>query len=207
MFWGLANLVSTKIAVRRFRQKNYPQFKAIYGDFRFDEEWRSLAIRGIENESGIIFGQVVKMLGDIASDAAPVLLPGEGQKAKHVYAKLLAVEPGDIVTAGLHDDADHNWNFERSPPGMGPFGCIVSHAIIEHLIDPYGHVSDLCGLLDSGGYLILYTVMPGFQYHRHPVDCLRFFPDWFEEVANRQGLEVSDKYIGDEHIVYRFRKE
>lgn len=203
----LAYLVSTKIAVRRFRQKNYPQFKTNYGDFRFDQEWRSLSVRGVQNESGIIFGQVVRMLGEMGQETTPLLLPGEGKNGKSVYARLLKIDESMITTAGLHADADKQWNFEERPPEMGQFRSIVSHAILEHLIDPYGHVTDLCNLLEEGGSLIAYTVTPGFPYHRHPVDCVRFFPDWFEEVANRRALKVWDKYIGDEHIVYWFKKK
>jgi hypothetical protein len=51
-----------------------------------------------------------------------------------------------------------------------------------------------------------YTVTPGFPYHRHPVDCMRFFPDWFEEVGKRLDLTVQDRFIGDDHIVYRYLK-
>lgn len=73
------------------------------------------------------------------------------------------------------------------------------------MLDPYRHLKDLAGLLAPGGSLIVYTVSPGFPYHRHPVDCMRFFPDWFEEAAKRLNLRVEESYIGEDHIVYRFR--
>jgi len=62
------------------------------------------------------------------------------------------------------------------------------------------------GLLERGGYLVVFTVTPGFPYHRHPIDCLRFLPDWFETVAERLELEIQDRFFGDERVMYRFRK-
>jgi len=68
------------------------------------------------------------------------------------------------------------------------------------------HVSDLASLLDEGGYLIVHTVLPGFFYHRVPIDCFRFYPDWFEVVAMRLGLRVVDKQISVFNITYKFQK-
>ena len=151
------------------------------------------------------------MVRDIESTSGTpprsVLLAGESARAKAVYARLTPTPESSIVTAGLHDDADCGWNFENPPPpSLKSADLIVSHAILEHLIDPYGHVRDLSKLLNPGGHLVLYTVVPGFPYHRHPVDCMRFFPDWFEEVADRLKLRVSDRFLGDDHIVYCLRK-
>lgn len=84
--------------------------------------------------------------------------------------------------------------------------CIMSQAMLEHLIDPYKHVCDCYGLLEPGGHLVIHTVMPGFHYHRYPVDCLRFYPDWFEEVATRLDAKVVDKYLDDAHMTYMLKK-
>lgn len=80
--------------------------------------------------------------------------------------------------------------------------------MMEHLVDPYKHMKDLSSLLEEEGYLIVHTVMPGFMYHRHPVDTIRFFPDWFEEVASKKrlNLKIVSKYVRDFHIFYMYKK-
>ena len=78
--------------------------------------------------------------------------------------------------------------------------------MLEHLVQPYKHVCDLVDALNPGGHLVLHTVIPGFPYHRYPIDCARFFPDWFEEVARRLSLQICDRYIGDLRIMYKLRK-
>jgi len=50
--------------------------------------------------------------------------------------------------------------------------------------------------------------MPGFFYHRHPVDTLRFYPDWFEEIASKErcNLKVIKKIYRDLHLFYLYKK-
>jgi SAM-dependent methyltransferase len=188
------------------RETETSQFSALYGDFRLNEDCRNLEISGLAKESGRIRGEIVKTIREIPATVSRILLPGENNAVKHAYVDLFQVPESQIVTAGLADNVDHRWNFEDAPPAFGTFDCIVSQAMLEHLLQPYKHVRDLVDALNTGGYLILHTVMPGFAYHRHPVDCVRFFPDWFEEVSQRLRLQVCDKYIGDLRIMYKFKK-
>ena len=117
LFDLLARVVNSKIARARLRQKTYPEFVRSYGAFRIGDEWRSLSVKGIDNESGGIFGQVVKTIEDIENPIGSVLLAGEGAKARQVYAGAIGVAPDLIVTAGLHDDTDHRWDFDNDIKG------------------------------------------------------------------------------------------
>ena len=188
------------------RDTEYSQLVELYGDFRLNEDCRKLEISGLAKESGRIRGEIVKTIGEIPATMSRILLPGENNAVKHAYADLFKISEDCIVTAGLADEVDYRWNFEDDPPAFGTFDCIVSQAMLEHLVKPYEHVCDLVDSLNGGGYLVLHTVMPGFPYHRYPVDCARFFPDWFEEISGRLRLEVCDKYIGDLRIMYKFKK-
>ena len=182
------------------------RFAELYGDFHFGRSFNRYAIKGLAQESGKIYGAIVKFLKEIPEPLTNMLLPGENNAVKPVYASLLKVDNSRILTAGVLSDMDVQWNFEQEPPTIGPFDCIVSQSMLEHLIDPYKHVRDCVALLRPGGYLILHTMMPGFNYHRYPVDCFRFYPDWFEEIAQRLELQISDKYIHNSRITYKFRK-
>lgn len=206
MLNAVASLIPSKLARIRANQKSNRSLARHYGDLRSDAEWKSLSVKGLENESSQIFGLVVQTIKDIEQPVDSLLLAGEAAAAKPMYSSIANIAREKIKTAGLHADADHMWNFEESPPDMGRFHCIVSHAILEHLIDPYGHFRTLCDLLLPGGHLVIFTVTPGFPYHRYPIDCMRFFPDWFETVAERTGLEIADRYFGSERVMYRFRK-
>jgi len=103
---------------------------------------------------------------------------------------------------------DFQWNYEKNPPPDIPqVDLIASQAIIEHLVDPFKHLADCYNLLKPGGHMVFSTVIPGFQYHRYPVDCLRFFPDWFEGVARKLDAEVVMRSLGSSTLIaYAFRK-
>ena len=204
---SLSMLIGRKMARARLRAEYYEAFRKHHPRMRYDLHWRENSLRTVDNESGMIFSGVVSILTNIGNAAGThVLLAGESPQAKMPYSKLLSLSADAITTTGLHEGADVHWNFEEPPPNMGSYGIIVSHEILEHLIAPYQHVCDLIRLLMPGGYLVMSTVIPGFPYHRYPVDCLRFFPDWFVEVANRNQVEIYDQYLGEDHIAYTFRK-
>lgn len=181
-------------------------FQALYGDFHFGESMKRHTVKGLSQESGQIYGGVVRFLSDIKQPIKSLLLPGESDSAKKAYSAMLGLPVADIRTAGIMDGMDYFWNYENDPVIEQRFQCIISQSMLEHLIDPYKHVRDCHALLEPGGYLIVHTVMPGFSYHRYPVDCMRFYPDWFEEVAKRLSMVVEDKYIHNTRITYKFRK-
>lgn len=211
----IENLLAT-VAVRLCRQvplqkkifsyHEYPRIRERYGDFRLDRDYSDQHILGLSKESRAIRGVIVDIIHKLEQKISRVLLPGEYNTDKSYYVKLFGINPSDIVTAGIGGDMDYEWNFEVEPPEMGKFDLIVSQAMMEHLLNPYKHVADLSELLNPGGILIIHTHIPGFGYHRHPVDCVRFYPDWFEETAERLNLRVYDRYMGDLRICYTFQK-
>jgi SAM-dependent methyltransferase len=186
-----------------------PKLFETYGAFVTPEMITARPITGLAKESTHIRREIVHFVDRVAATqpVTPLFLPGEPKAVVPAYVNWLGVDPTQVVTAGLGADVDVSWNYEEDPPaGLGPFALIVSQAMIEHLIDPYKHLRDLYSLLAPGGVMIVHTVTPGFGYHRHPVDCFRFFPDWFEEVADRLGATVTGRFVGDLRILYQFTK-
>jgi hypothetical protein len=180
-----------------------------YGAFTRPDMIGSAPIRGLAKESGGIRREIVDFVNALAlhHSVVPLLLPGEYKRVTPAYTEWLGIDAGQVVTAGLGSDVDVDWNFEEDPPvGIGPFSLIVSQAMIEHLLDPYKHIRDLYSLLDDEGSMIIHTVTPGYQYHRYPVDCCRFFPDWFEAAADRLEAQVTGRFVGDLRILYQFTK-
>ena len=55
--------------------------------------------------------------------------------------------------------------------------------------------------------MVIHTVMPGYTYHRYPIDAVRFFPDWFEEAAGKNELKIKRKFLRNFHIIYLFEKQ
>jgi hypothetical protein len=182
--------------------RNKPKFTKIYGDFGLNINYQKSRITGLDSESGIIYGAIVEFIRSIKIPVNNLLLPGENNSIKNIYKESFSIPK--VSNAGILDGMDYFWDFEKDPPDIGKFQLIVSQAILEHLVNPYKHLEDLSGLLDSGGYLIVHSEMPGFMYHRYPVDCQRFYPDWFEEMGKRLNLRIVKKNINAGHIFYMY---
>jgi SAM-dependent methyltransferase len=181
--------------------KHLKEYKYLYGEFD-KNNYDRYSVNNLPNESGFCYGELVKWSKDLNPKC--VLIVGETKStAKILKDKIDAIE---VFTSGL-SNTDYKWNFEEDLPKIEKkFDLIVSQAILEHLLNPYKHLQDLTNIVTSKGYIIIHTVMPGFPYHRYPIDSVRFFPDWFEESANRLGLKVIRKRIRNTHIFYMYQR-
>jgi hypothetical protein len=185
--------------------QNNHKFKKIYGDFGFGINYKKSRIRGLDSESGIVYGAIAEFIRSTRKPISTLLLPGENNSIKKFYSEYFSIPK--VTNAGILEGMDFFWDFEKNPPDMGKFQLIVSQAILEHLVNPYKHFEDLSHMLEIGGYLIIHTEMPGFLYHRYPIDCQRFYPDWFEEMGTRMNLRIESKNISNGHIFYMYCKD
>ncbi len=200
-----------KLSTIFFKNYTLPQIENIYGKYSELKNFSELSFN-LSNESQYFYWEIVKLVSDITdTPLTRVLLPWENDVSKEEIRNGLKdiIGKSEIVTAWLSSGVDYTWDFEEAlPENIWKYSLIISQAMMEHLVDPYKHMKDLSSLLEEEGYLIVHTVMPGFMYHRHPVDTIRFFPDWFEEVASKKrlNLKIVSKYVRDFHIFYMYKK-
>ncbi|MFO7962492.1 MAG: methyltransferase domain-containing protein [Desulfobacterales bacterium] len=187
--------------LRQQHAKQALQWEKLFGDFD-SADYEYFRAANLPNESGFYHGEIIKWAGDL--DPGEVLFIGENNlTAAHLKTLLHAKA---VFTAGL-TDTDYTWNFEQPPPmAEKKFDLIISQAVLEHLIDPCRHFYDISTLVKNNGRIIIHTVLPGFRYHRYPIDAVRFFPDWFETAADRLGLTVLKRRIKAYHMFYMFGK-
>jgi len=198
MGYKTAELVAKVVYLDRVHTIELRMWEKLYG--KFDRgSYTRYELWGLPNECKGYSGIILKWAQDISPMPQRVLLAGEKRDVVG-YLRFLGEE---ICTAGL-SEADYKWNFENDPPQqMGKFDLIISQAILEHLLNPYKHLAALANLTITGGHLIIYGAKSGFPYHRFPIDACRFYPDWFEEMAQRLNLSIIKKHIG---IFYMFQK-
>lgn len=201
---GLRTLTKTfllKILSKKEAAENFQRWENLYG--RFDRcDYNQFFISNLPSESSVFHGEIIKWARDLSPQH--ILFAGENKETAKRLLKIINAEK--VCTTGL-TDTDYRWDFENEPPlFIEKFDMVISQAILEHLLNPYKHVEDLSNLLQANGHLILHTVMPGFPYHRHPIDSIRFFPDWFEEIAIRMNMKTIKKRINDNHVFYMYQK-
>jgi hypothetical protein len=152
----------------------------------------------LDNESGRIDAHVIQAIKTLRStkalpDNARILLDCETESAKQVISSLAG--KAKVFSCGLSTTFDFNWDFNDAPPReIGLYDMIISQAVFEHLLNPYQHFADLRSLLYPGGILVVAVPIPGYYYHRYPIDSFRFYPDWFEEMSTRFQMKILDKY-------------
>lgn len=193
--------------------RDLKRMRFVYGKFekldRADQKkYTLLYVNERKNASGVLVGEIVKMILDLDLNPDKILLDGDDKSVVGQFKNRFDFQKTEIVTAGKGGNFDFEWDFEDDCPKNMPsnFDLIVSQAMFEHLVDPFKHFKDLANLLKQGGRLVIHTHIPGYTYHRYPVDTVRFFPDWFELSAKRNGLAVKRKFLRNFHIIYLFEK-
>ena len=85
-----------------------------------------------------------------------------------------------------YDEADcskYEYDMNRPFNYGKEFDSVLSQALLEHVCRPSIAVENMVNLVKPGGVVVIHTVMPGFQVHRHPIDCVRFLPDFWKSLT------------------------
>lgn len=192
--------------LRKFSRKYYDYqvevWRKYYGEF--DEGDYSAATVKIEgSEVGYMPGEFVVWLREVLPPEPTLLFAGDSRSSAGQMAR--AMGAARHTTAGLLD-VDHAWDFnDDMPAGLPRVDAVVSLSMLEHILAPYTHLKSLASLLNPGGHIMIYTCAPGFDYHRYPIDTLRFHIDWFEEAALKLGLTVVRKKLIGHGIIVLLR--
>jgi len=107
------------------------------------------------------------------------LLIGEQRPSRavqHLIEKYPEIQT--VVTVDL-EGSDFDWDITKPCEVNLQADWIICQAVLEHVVDPYGTVQNLLQVLKPNGSLFIHTHGPGFIEHRFPIDCIRFFRDFF----------------------------
>ncbi len=62
------------------------------------------------------------------------------------------------------------------------FDFVLSQALLEHVCRPCIALENMVDATKIGGKIIIHTQNAQMGYHAVPIDCLRFFKDWFVDM-------------------------
>lgn len=77
---------------------------------------------------------------------------------------------------------------------VAPFGSILVLNVLEHTFDPIRILDNARTLIKAGGTLVVMTPVV-WPLHDYPFDAWRILPNFFEDYARRNGLELGDDYF------------
>jgi len=86
------------------------------------------------------------------------------------------------------------------------YDIVFCQAVLEHICRPSILIENLVDFTNDGKYIILMSVNPRKKYHGYPLDCVRFFADFYKDLTNYLSIELmefEEDEKGCQFIVYR----
>ena len=80
----------------------------------------------------------------------------------------------------------------HNPP---KYSVVMHQSLLEHVVDPVTVMRNLNDFLLPGGIQVIQTVNIYSSLHRYPIDTLRFFPDFFENLSNYLPVKCLDTFM------------
>lgn len=139
--------------------------------------------------------------------------PNEAWSSTHRHLIEIYPEIRSITTADMYEGCDFAWDITYpAHKFLHPsdfvyfnFNFINCQAVLEHVVSPAEAIGNLSDQLREDGLLFIHTCGPEVEEHRYPIDCVRFYRDFFIACADRFRLKIEDllwtpKYC---YVVYR----
>ena len=125
-----------------------------------------------------------------------------------VIPRLRGRFPGveDVQVLPYWGDKGETFKYDLCTPFEYPqkFDSALCQATLEHIPRPATAIENMLRLLNPEGILVLHTVGPGSPYHRYPVDCLRFWPDFYPEVTKYLNPRCELVTFVEQHDYHQF---
>lgn len=111
----------------------------------------------------------------------------------------LDIRPGpgvDVVLSG---------EFEWRNIKDGQFDVVISGSTMEHTRMPWLFMKEVARIVKKGG-LVCVNAPYQWEYHPHPIDCWRVFPDGMRAVMEWAGLTVLETFSMDNEAPHPVNK-
>lgn len=86
------------------------------------------------------------------------------------------------------------------------YDIVLTQALLEHIVNPFMAIENFSDLLIDNGLLVLHTHNIKMQYHPYPIDCIRFYKDFFENITQYIDLELLEYLEASCHIFCVYRR-
>lgn len=136
---------------------------------------------------GILFQYIKKHYVDGNS----ILLVAENSFVNHIFEKYFSgikidnnEYGGKIGEQFIDLNIKQNWKPK--------YDFVFSQALLEHVCRPCIALENMADATKPNGHIILHTQNPQMGYHAFPVDCLRFWKDWFIEIQKYLPIKLEE---------------
>jgi SAM-dependent methyltransferase len=115
----------------------------------------------------------------------------------------------DITVTGYSGLLQEHYEFDLNvfTPSAEKYDVVFSQATLEHVCRPSVAIENMVERCAPGGIVVIHTHGPLCPLHRHPVDCVRFFPDFYAELARYLPAELVAQFDNGSASFATFRRE
>ena len=171
----------------------------------------------VNNSSGGFLERLVE-LALLADSKGPWLLVSEPKSApeeiRTAWLTKYGVELPEIIP--IEELLHSNWNAQEFQYDLckdldlketdAKFAVVLHQSLLEHVVDPITLIKNLNGYLIPGGVQVIQTVNIYASEHRFPIDTLRFFPDFFNNLFKYLSLQCTNCFVENQSIYAVLKK-
>ena len=134
-----------------------------------------------------------------------LLLIAEPEEVIPIFLKNFdSLKVDTIDYSGKRGEEFTDFNFIRDFDWQ--YDYIFCQATLEHVCRPSIFIENLANFTVTGGHIIIHTHNPHMPYHAWPIDCVRFFKDFFYDLERYLPLKVSDYREDGAHICMAYER-
>jgi len=95
-------------------------------------------------------------------------------------------------------ESSEDWNLQ--PEHIGAYDVVISGQVLEHVQRPWRWIHQFAKLCRSSG--IVWLCAPNtWQFHEHPIDCWRIWPDGMKALLEDAEIDVIQcMYLGTDTV-------
>lgn len=154
----------------------------------------------------ILFGYMEKYKKERSS----LLLIAEPGRVKRIFRERFS--PIIVDSTGYSGKKGRNYKVNLNVPDsltdvcVRDYDFVFSQALLEHVCRPSVAIENMVDALKPEGYLILHTHNTEMPYHAFPIDCCRFYKDFFFDLCKYIDIEVVEYDEWGRNIFVCYRK-
>jgi len=117
-------------------------------------------------------------------------------KKKH-QLELPAIDSIEVVLKSKWSPQEFHYDLCRYPIMENPpkYQVVLHQSLLEHVVDPVSVIRNLNEFLVPGGIQVIQTVNIYCSLHRYPIDCLRYFPDFFSNLNRYIDVDCIETFM------------
>ncbi len=152
-----------------------------------------------ENESGGFHGILFDYLRSYARAGQSVKLVSETEKVLTTFK-----DHFDLLNFECENKLD--LNILHKCKAKDKVDVVFAQAVLEHVCRPSIVIENFCNMVKVDGHIILHTHNRHMEHHAFPIDCCRFFKDFFVDLCKYLPVELMEYHEWDRHIAVCYKR-